>query len=101
MIAGVILTGILGIGFIVMGCLLWLREKIGLLHDYHYDKVSGKNKKAFCRLSGWGVIAIGLGMLATAVILTITDSAWSFMAFAAGFSVGLALLIHAGRKYNR
>ena len=101
MIAGVILTGTLGIVFAVMGCLLWLREKIGLLHENHYTKVSEEDKKAFCRLSGWGMIVIGTGLLATAVVLAMTDSAWSFMAFAAGFAAGMALLIDAGRRYNR
>ena len=46
-------------------------------------------------------IAIGIGLLITAVIIGITDSAFSFIAFALGFAVGLALLIYAGLKYNR
>ena len=39
-------------------------------------------------------VAIGIGLLLTAIIL-------SFIAFALGFGVGLALLIYAGAKYNR
>ena len=57
-------------------------------------------------------VAIGIGVLAlvfiylgcllvTAIIIDITDSALSFIAFALGFVVGLALLIYAGVKYNR
>ena len=45
--------------------------------------------------------AIGIGLLLTAIIIGITDSALSFIAFALGFVVGLALLIYAGAKYNR
>ncbi|MGN0415837.1 MAG: hypothetical protein ACI4FX_10150 [Agathobacter sp.] len=37
-------------------------------------------------------VAIGIGII---------DSASSFIAFAVGFVVGLALLIYAGAKYNR
>ena len=48
-----------------------------------------------------GVIFIGIGLLVTAIIIGITDSALSFIAFALGVVVGLALLIYAGAKYNR
>ena len=42
-----------------------------------------------------------VGLLVTAIIIGITDSALGFIAFALGFFVGLALLIYAGAKYNR
>ena len=93
--------GVLALVFIYLGCLMWKKEKITLLHSYHYDKVSPSDKKVFCKISGWGVIFIGIGLLVTAIIIGITDSALSFIAFALGFVVGLALLIYAGAKYNR
>ena len=96
-----LILGILALVFIVLGYLIWKKEKISLLHDYHYNRVSPENKKAFCTMSGLGVILIGLGILITAIIIAATDSAWSFLAFAIGFLIGLALLIFAGMKYNR
>jgi len=96
-----VVIGLIGIVFVVMGNLLWKKQRISLLHDYHYDKVSEKDKKAFCAISGIGVILIGSGLLLTGIIIGITDSAWSFIAFIIGFVVGLSLLIYAGIKYNR
>lgn len=93
--------GVLALVFVYLGCLMWKKEKITLLHSYHYDKVPQSDKKIFCKISGWGVISIGIGLLITAIIIGITDSALSFIAFAIGFVVGLALLIYAGAKYNR
>ena len=93
--------GVFALVFIYLGCLMWKKEKITLLHSYHYDKVSPSDKKVFCKISGWGVIFIGMGLLVTAIIIGITDSALSFIAFALGFVMGLALLIYAGAKYNR
>ncbi len=72
-----------------------------MIHSYHYDKVSPGDKKIFCKISGWGVIFIGIGLLVTAIIIGITDSALSFIAFVLGFVVGVVLLIYAGVKYNR
>lgn len=98
---GVIIAAVIGIIFIALGYLMWKKEKITLLHRYYYDKVLPSDKKVFCKISGWGVIFIGIGLLLTAIIIGITDSAFSFIAFALGFVVGLALLTYAGVKYNR
>ena len=92
--------GVLALIFIYLGWLIWKKEKITLLHSYHYDKVSPSNKKLFCKISGWGVLLIGIGLLVTAIMIGITDSALSFIAFALGFVVGLVLMIYAGVKYN-
>ena len=97
---GAIFIGIIAIVFLVVGYLIWKKQKISLLHEYHYDKLLENDKKAFCKLSGLGVISIGVGILVTAVVIGITNSAWSFVAFAVGFAIGLALLIYAGKKYN-
>ena len=39
--------GVLALVFIYLGCLMWKKEKITLLHSYHYDKVSPSDKKGF------------------------------------------------------
>ena len=84
---GTIIVAVIGIVFITLGYLMWKKEKITLLHSYHYEKVS--------------IISIGIGLLVTAAIIGITDSVFSFIAFALGFVVGFVLLIYAGAKYNR
>jgi hypothetical protein len=99
-IIGVVIDGVLGIVFIVLGYLVWVKEKITLFHDYHTDNVSPANRKAFCRLSGIGLCVTGVSLVITAVLLALTDSAKSFIAFGVGFAVGLGLIITAGIKYN-
>ena len=100
-IAGVLMTGIVGILFVVLGCLVWRKEMLTLLHDYHVDKVTPENRKAFCTLSGIGLLVTGIGLLATAVLFAFTQSAASFLCFAAAFAAGLGLLVTAVHKYNR
>ena len=97
---GTIIVGLIGIIFVVLGCLMWKKEKISLLHSYCYDKVSAEDKKTFCTISGIGILFIGIGLLVTGIIIGITDSALSFIAFAVGFVVGLVMLIYAGVRYN-
>ena len=100
MIVGVIILSLVSILVMVIGWLLWKKEKITLLHEYHYSKVSQENTKAFCTLSGIGLVIVGIGIGASAVLLAITNSALSFLAFAVGLALGLAFFIHAGKKYN-
>ena len=100
-VIGVLTSGGVGVLLVVLGVLLWKKEIISLLHDYHVDKVSPENKSAFCRLSGIGLIVSGAGLVLSAILLGITDSAWSFLCFAVSFPVGLGMLISAGKKYNK
>lgn len=100
-IIGIGITGLVGVVLIVLGWLIWKKEKITLLHDYHVDKVSQENKPTFCKLSGIGVFIMGISLLITTVILGITDSTLSFISFAVGFIAGISMLIIAGQKYNR
>lgn len=97
---GAIIIGLIGFTFIIFGYLIWKKEKISLLHSYHYDKVTNENKKAFCVISGIGITIIGIGLLTTGIIIGITDSEWSFVAFIIGFVIGLLMLIYAGLRYN-
>ena len=85
----------------VLGLLLWKKEKISLLHSYHYDKVTEEDKKVFCAWSGIGVLVVGLGMIVTGVLMVFTESPMrSLIAFCVGFVIGLGMLIYAGVRYN-
>ena len=100
MIIAIIILGTLSVLFLVIGYLLWKKERIDLLHGYHYDKVTKENKKAFCTICGFGIISIGIGMLISAVLFGISEALAGFIPFLAGFIIGLVLLIFAGKKYN-
>lgn len=101
MIFTVILLALIGITLLIFGYLIGIKEKISLLHDYHYENVSEKDRKAFCVLSGAGVMLCGGGIVITALLIAVTSSPKGFIAFAFGFAAGVALLIYAGCKYNR
>ena len=99
MIGEIIILGV-GVIFMILGYLLWKREKINILHRYHYRNVSPDNKKVFCKMTGQGLILIGSGLLITGIFIFKTHSMYSFIAFAVGLIAGITLLINAGLKYN-
>ncbi len=49
---GSIITGVVGTAFVILGYLIWKKERISLLHGYHYDKVSDEDKKHFVPYRG-------------------------------------------------
>ena len=58
-----VLLVLLGSVFSGLGLSIWLRRNTGLIIRTHCDKVSEKNKPAYCRLMGTGMLAIGAGMI--------------------------------------
>ena len=96
-----LIFGLLGLLFLVIGWMIWKKERMDLLHDYHRHRVSAEDKKRFCALCGMGVGVIGIGMLLTAVLFAFTGKLWSLFAFVGGFLVGTVMLIWAIGKYNR
>ena len=101
MILGILITAAVGILCVIFGVLIGKKQKISLLHDYHYNKVTEENKAVFCALVGGFGNSICSTVLATAVLLGVTESALSFLAMAVGFIAGFGLIIYAGQKYNR
>ena len=82
---GAIVMGVIGVLF-----LIGARQRITLLHEYHWNRVKASDRRAFCALCGWGIALIGIGMILTGIILGATDSAWSFLLFLPTFAAGLA-----------
>ena len=100
MILATILLLSLGACFVVLGRLIWKKEMISLLHDYHTNNVTPENKAHFCKLSGLGVIIIGVAMIISGALLFKLE-ALSFIPFAVGFVIGILMLVSAGKKYNK
>lgn len=100
MLIELILLPILGVVFIYLGYLIWKKEKITLIHSYHYTKVNEQDKKPYTELMGKGVLMIGIGMILTGIIDYITKTAYGWFVFAVFFIFGFAIIIKAQKKYN-
>ena len=52
MLLELIVLSIIGIIFLIVGWSIWKREKINLIHDYHYKNVAEADKKEYTALMG-------------------------------------------------
>ncbi len=57
-----------GIAFVIIGLLLWKKQKIQLIHDYHHKNVKQQDVKAYTRLWGIALIIFGGGICSIGII---------------------------------
>lgn len=86
--------------FLYLGYLLWKKEKINIIHDYHYTKVKEKDKKAYTSIMGKAMTVIGIGMAVSGIIGVFIDSASSGIPFGAAFIIGICMMVFGQIKYN-
>ena len=99
MIIGILIEAIVGILCIVLGFLIWKKQKISLIHDYHYRNVKEEDVPSYTRQIGSGLIIIGSGILLTGMLDLLYSSLW-WAPLIIGFSLGLIVIIKAQKKYN-
>ena len=99
MIFGCIIETAVGVLLVVLGCLIWFKRKVSLLHSYHYKNVKEEDLPSYCRLVGIGLILMGLGIAAAGVLNLFYSSLW-WVAVLVGFVSGFAVFVFAQKKYN-
>ena len=100
MIAEFIIFMAIGILCIVLGLILWRKQKISLVHDYHYRKVKKDDIPAYTRLIGIGLLLIGGGCCLSGIINIVFRTEAGWIAFAAGFVSGIILMHKAQKTFN-
>ena len=99
MIFGAIVEFAVGALCIILGLIIWLKQKISLVHDYHYKNVKKADVPAYCRLLGIGLIIIGAGIAVTGVFNLFESPLW-WIPITIGFAAGLFIMHKAQMKYN-
>ncbi len=99
MILGVIIDLAVGAVCIILGMLLWKKQKLSILHDYHYKNVKKKDIPAYTRQVGIGIVMIGAGIILTGLLNLAYSSFW-WIPLLAGTISGIAVLYTAQKKYN-
>ena len=99
MIIGIVTEMTVSAICIVMGLLIWKKQKISLLHDYHYRNVKKEDIPAYARQMGIGLIITGTGVFITG-LLDLAGSSFWWVALMTGFILGLSVIFKAQKKYN-
>jgi len=90
-----------GLYFIFIGCRIWKKEQITQIHDYHYTRVSEKDKKPYTAKMGKACILMGIGIILMGGIIDFTSKiAYGVICFGIFFVWGLIMIIMAQNKYS-
>ena len=84
---------------IVLGMIIWKKQRVSLIHDYHYRNVKEADIPAYARSIGTGLILIGAGILITGILDLMGSSFW-WIPMLAGFVIGTAVIVAGQKKYN-
>ncbi len=95
-----IIMMICGILFCFIGWRIWKKQHITLIHDYHYTKVSERDKKPYTEKMGKACIIMGSGMILTGIIDFISMTSYGWVCSVTCFIVGFSMILTAQKKYN-
>ena len=99
MIVGVIIDLAVGLLLAVLGGLLWKKQMVSILHDYHYKNVKREDLPAYTRQMGIGLIVMGAGICGAGLLSLIDSPCW-WILLLGGIALGLILIVKAQKKYN-
>ena len=101
MIIGLIIYGMVGVLFIILGLLIWLKQKVSLIHDYHYRRVRTSDIPAYSRLMGIGMLVMGAGFCISGILSLFVKNGLTCTVTVTAFLVaGLLIFNKAQKKYN-
>lgn len=86
--------------FVSTGLQIWRKEKITLIHDYHYTKVKEEDKKPYTEKMGKAIMIMGLGMCLMGIIDFISSTLYGVIVFSICFVGGLIMIVLTQVKYN-
>ena len=89
-----------GLALIIVGLLLWQKQKIQLIHDYHYKNVKQQDVKAYTRLWGIALIIFGSCICPIGIIDSILRSGIGWALFVTGIVVCFIMGNKAQKTYN-
>lgn len=96
----IIITLPTGIALVLVGLLLWKRQRIQLIHDYQHQNVKPQGVKPYTRL--WGVALLILGACTTpiGIIDFIARTGFGWLLFALGLAACFLIGSKAQKSYN-
>lgn len=95
----VILFGLIGLLVGYMGWCIWKKQRIELIHNYHYKNVSDSNKKPYTEQVGKALMLIGVGVVIGEIVIQFNKT-YGLMCFGICFIMAFRKLHKAQKKYN-
>ena len=100
MLFGVLVLFTVGALCVVLGLIIWKKQKINRVHDYQYRNVKDADKPAYCRQMGISLIFIGVTIALDGVSNLFEWETFGYLSLAIGIVAGLVIMHKAQKRYN-
>ncbi len=94
------LPSVVGVIIIYMGLIMWKKEKIDLMHDYHYKQVAKEDIASYTKAQGINLMTIGIGTLAMGVLIYFDFILIGIVVFFILFINATIIFVKTQKKYN-
>ena len=93
------LLSMTGIAFVLLGILMWRKDKIELLHYYHYKNVSKEERQHYVKIVGKIYIFSGGLFIFSAIAFLFLKYGWIISVI--GFIMFLIRMSHIQNRFNK
>ena len=100
MILGTLIYLLTGSILIILGYLIWTKQKISLLHSYHYANVKKEDLKDYGKQMGKGNIVLGISICLMGIFMYLKLNIIGWIVFTLGFIISIRIFHKAQMKYN-
>ncbi len=83
-----------------LGFQIKIKQRVTLIHDYHWKNVKEQDIKPYTSLMGIGQYTIGIGCLISGVLGLFLSSIVIILPLFLGIAIGFIIMYKAQKKYN-
>ena len=95
-----IVTCTTGIIAIILGWLLWKKQKIQFIHDYHHKNVMQQDIQPYTKLWGIALLILGVCVFPVGIINCIFHTELGWILFVVGMAICFIIGNKAQKTYN-
>ncbi len=100
MIFGFVICLAVGILCMILGIIVWKKQKLSLIHDYHIQNIQPENVPAYTRQIGAGLILCGAGCWTIGTAIVTEKTGLLIVGLLLGLLIGTAILAGAQIRYG-
>ena len=100
MIVGFLVCLAVGLLCVVLGIVIWTKQKLSLIHDYHVENIRKEDVPAYTKQIGEGMILIGAGCCAMSAGILLDSIGLGLAGLALGLLVGTIFLVRAQIRFG-
>ncbi len=91
---------LIGLIIIVMGLVLWKKQKISLMHSYHYKNVADEYVPVYTKWQGIALLLTGIATMAMGILIFLDFPLIGVIQLIVLYGLSVIIFVKTQLKYN-